>query len=280
MTIKECVKKYARQLKDITHIPQKEVEILLLHILKKNVIWLHLHYNDVFEQEIELSALVSKRASNYPLEYIIQKASFYGETFVVKPNVLIPRPETELLVEKAYEILKEIKKPTLLEIGVGSGIISVSLAKMLPNLSIIAADINEDALGLAKENASKHEVQEQIEFRHSDLLNNIQENTFDMCISNPPYIANDYDLPKDVQYEPLNALCAGPIGDELLKELIRQVHNKDINYLLCEMGYDQQKALKEYFLDFEPNALTFYKDYENFDRGFVAKLKNTRRKNV
>jgi methylase of polypeptide subunit release factors len=108
MTIKECVKKYTVYLKNITHIPAKEVEILIMHLLDKNVIWLHLNYDKAFTKELELEKLVKKRATNFPLEYIIKKASFYGEQFFTDEEVLIPRPETELLVENAFEILKDI----------------------------------------------------------------------------------------------------------------------------------------------------------------------------
>ena len=105
MTIKDTIRKYTNELKLVTHIPAKEVEILMLHLLEKNTIWLHLNYNVEFEKEKELAILVKKRATNYPLEYIINKASFYGEMFIVKEGVLIPRPETEILVENAVEIL-------------------------------------------------------------------------------------------------------------------------------------------------------------------------------
>ena len=108
MTIKDTIRKYTNELKLVTHIPAKEVEILMLHLLEKNTIWLHLNYNVEFEKEKELAVLVKKRATNYPLEYIINKASFYGEMFIVKEGVLIPRPETEILVENALEILKDV----------------------------------------------------------------------------------------------------------------------------------------------------------------------------
>lgn len=146
MTIKDTVRKYSNLLKDVTHIPQKEIEILMLHLLDKNAIWLHLNYNQEFEKQKELEVLVKKRATNYPMEYIINKATFFGEVFMVKEGVLIPRPETELLVENAVEILKKYenqKEIKVLEIGTGSGIISVMLALLIPNIKIIAVDINE-----------------------------------------------------------------------------------------------------------------------------------------
>ena len=274
MTIKDTVKKYTNELKQVTHIPAKEVEILMLHLLEKNTIWLHLNYNNEFLKEKELANLVKKRATNYPLEYIINKASFYGEMFIVKEGVLIPRPETEFLLENAFEILKDKKEiQTILEIGTGSGIISVMLALLVPNIKIIAVDINEKALALAKENAIKHNVQDKIEFRLSNLYENVNEDDIFLCISNPPYIANDYKLSTNVKYEPSNALFGGNIGDELLKDIIKNTSERKIPYLLCEMGYDQKNPLENYFKEFNVDSYSFYKDYESFDRGFTLKFK-------
>ncbi|RXJ84781.1 peptide chain release factor N(5)-glutamine methyltransferase [Arcobacter cloacae] len=274
MTIKEIVKKYSNELRFVTHIPAKEVEILMMFLLNKNTIWLHLNYEKEFEKEKELATLVKKRATNYPLEYIIEKASFYGEMFIVKPGVLIPRPETEILVENAVEILKDKKEEIkVLEIGTGSGIISVMLALLIPNIKIIAVDINEKALELAKQNAIKHGVENRIDFRLSNLYENVNENDIFLCISNPPYIANDYKLPPNVKYEPSNALFGGVIGDELLKDIIKQTNEKKIPYLLCEMGYDQKTPLENYFKEFNVEFYSFYKDYESFDRGFTLKFK-------
>lgn len=274
MTIKEIVRKYTNELKLVTHIPAKEVEILIMHLLDKNAIWLHLNYNQEFSKEKELEVLVKKRATNYPLEYIINKASFYGEMFIVKEGVLIPRPETEILVENAVEILKDIKEPIkVLEIGTGSGIISVMLAMLIENIKIIAVDINEKALALAKENAIKHNVQDKIEFRLSNLYENVNEDDIFLTISNPPYIADDYKLPQNVKFEPSNALFGGVVGDELLKDIIKATSEKKIPYLLCEMGYDQKTPLENYFKEFEVESYSFYKDYESFDRGFTLKFK-------
>ena len=274
MTIKECVRKYTNDLKLVTHIPAKEVEILIMYLLDKNPIWLHLNYNKEFEREFELKKLVLKRATNYPLEYITKRASFYGEQFIVNEGVLIPRPETEILVENAFNILKEQKdKKLILEIGTGSGIISVMLAVLLKNIKIIAVDINEKALELAKQNAIKFGVLERIDFRYSNLFENVIEDNIFIVVSNPPYIKDSYVLPKNVGFEPKNALFGGVIGDELLKDIIKSTEEKNIPYLLCEMGYDQKNSLEEYFKEFNVEFYSFYKDYENFDRGFTLKFK-------
>lgn len=274
MTIKQTVKKYTNLLREVTHIPAKEVEILLMHILDKNIIWLHLNYDKEFNQEKELEKLVKKRATNYPMEYITSKATFYGENFNVREGVLIPRPETEILVENAVDILSKQKdKVKVIEIGTGSGVISVMLAKLIENIEIIALDINDKALDLAKQNAIKHAVEDKITFIKSDLYENADTNDIFMTISNPPYIADDYKLPSNVKYEPSNALFGGKIGDELLKRIIDDSYANKIKYLLCEMGYDQKKPLEEYFKDFSVKSYSFYKDYEDFDRGFTLEFK-------
>ena len=273
MIIKNVVREYSKQLKEVTHIPAKEVEILIMHLLQKNVIWLHLNSHVEFTKENELKELIKKRALNVPMEYLTLKASFYGEQFHVKKGVLIPRPETEILVEKAYEILKDIKEPKVLEIGTGSGIISVMLAKLLPEIKIIAIDINKKALDLAFLNAKEHKVEEKIEFIDSDLFDNVPDISFDMVVSNPPYIQNDYKLETNVMHEPSNALFGGIVGDELLKDIITQTNQKGIKYLLCEMGYDQLTSLKAHAKEIKGSQIDFYKDYENFDRGFTLEFK-------
>ena len=275
MTIKDTIRTYSKILKYVTHIPAKEVEILIGYLLDKNNIWLHLNCDIEFTKEKELDKLVNKRATNFPLEYIIKKASFYGETFIIEEEVLIPRPETEILVDKALELFKNTNKTLkAIEIGTGSGIISVMLAILIKDIKIIAVDINEKALNLAKKNAKKHNVEDKIEFRLSNLYENIYEDDIDFTISNPPYIANNYKLPQNVEYEPSNALFGGLIGDELLKDIINDTSKRKIPYLLCEMGYDQLKSLSSYINSFDVKQYEFYQDYEKFDRGFVITFKN------
>jgi release factor glutamine methyltransferase len=273
MTYKQIIKKYSSYLKTITHIPQKEIEIIILYLIQKNTIWLHLNYNKECFCEEELKKLVNKRATNYPLEYIIQKVSFYGEIFSINQGVLIPRPETELLVEKAEKILHKIDNPKVIEIGTGSGIISIMLAILIEDIKIIAVDINDKAIELAKLNAKKHNVEDKITFLKSDLFSNITNDLkFNMCISNPPYISNSYKLPSNVKYEPSNALFGGNIGDELLKNIIFQVDDRGIKYLLCEMGYDQKKSISNYLKSFYTKNIEFYKDFDKFDRGFYIEF--------
>lgn len=146
------------------------------------------------------------------------------------------------------------------------------LALLIEDIEIIAVDINEKALELAKQNAIKHNVSEKIEFRYSNLYENVNEDDIFMTISNPPYIANDYKLPDNVKFEPSNALFGGNVGDELLKDIIDTTYKRDIKYLLCEMGYDQKQPLENYFKSFNIKHYEFYKDYEKFDRGFTIQF--------
>lgn len=272
VTYKKVVQELSVYLKDITHIPQKEVEILLLYIIKQNPIWLHINYNNRCECYDQLKKIVLKRATNYPLEYITSRVSFYGETFNINEKVLIPRPQTEILVQKAYDILKNINNPIMVEVGTGSGVISIILAKLIPHIKIVAVDINDDALQLALQNAKKFDVDKNIEFVKSDIFNDIDILNFDMCISNPPYIKDTYNLPPNVKFEPSNALFGGKDGDELLKRIITNTYKHSIKYLCCEMGYDQKNSLSLYLKDFTTQSIEFYKDYEKFDRGFIVEF--------
>lgn len=144
-------------------------------------------------------------------------------------------------------------------------------------IDFIAVDINPKAIELAKKNAKKFEVLEKIDFRLSNLFENVKDDDIFMLISNPPYIANAYKLPKNVKFEPSNALFGGVVGDELLKEIIDGANSKKIPFLLCEMGFDQKNSLEEYFKEFNVEFYSFYKDYENFDRGFTLKFKENKK---
>jgi len=278
MTIKDCLKKFSNELKMVTNIPVKEIEILIMYLLDKDFIWLHINYNNEFNKLKELKELVKKRATSYPLEYIISKTSFYAKQFIIEDGILIPRPETELLVENCIKVLKAIKRPVkVLEIGVGSGIISVMLAILIENIKIIAVDINEKALKLAQQNAKKYNVLDKIEFRLSNLYENVLEDDIFLTVSNPPYIKNSYVLPKNVEFEPKNALFGGKIGDELLKEIIKTTANRKIPYLLCEIGYDQKRSLEEFLKSFNIEKYSFYKDYNSFYRGFTIKFRKDKK---
>lgn len=227
--------------------------------------WIFLHLGDELDREAEFIALLERYKSGEPLEYITGQCEFMGREFVVGRGVLIPRPESEILVQKTLEIASKFKSPKIAEIGVGSGIISISLALELKNAKIIATDISPKALEIAAINRDGFGVS--VELVLSNYLDEI-DGEFDIIVSNPPYIAANYPLDKWVLSEPKTALIGGEVGDEMLKD-IAQIAKSRAKYLICEMGYDQRAPMQEYLnsLGFKSE---FYADLAGLDRGFVA----------
>lgn len=226
--------------------------------------------NDEFDKFDIFNDLYNKFLDGMPLEYITNKAYFFDMEFFVDERVLIPRFETEILVNKCIKIAKNFTKPKILEIGTGSGIISVALSKALPNSIITAVDISDNALEVARMNFKKHNAK--INVLNSDLDSNINDEKFDIIVSNPPYISNSYNLDKWVLKEPKLALIGGEFGDEIIKKII-DLSIKRAKFLCIEMGYDQLKSLKEYLIKKNFKA-HFYRDLAGFDRGFIAKNEN------
>lgn len=252
--------------------PARVAKALLMRHLGVKIEWIFLNLNRELEDADGYFTLAKRFANHEPLEYITGEAGFYGLTFNVKKGVLIPRPETEILVERSLEILSNLPSrkgpPLVAEIGVGSGIISICLA-LNSNAKIIASDISDDALNLARENAAKFGVEDRIRFVKCAYLDQIC-GQFDLLVSNPPYIAQDYELDKFVLNEPHEALFGGAKGDEILKNIVLLARNRGVKYLACEMGYDQKASL-ESMLELSGFEAEFYRDLAGFDRGFVAR---------
>jgi release factor glutamine methyltransferase len=267
MLVKDALIEATKRIKNISDIPNKEARILLAFYLKKDQLWIITHDDEDIKEEGYFD-FIQRRMNNEPIEYITNKANFYGESFYVDHNVLIPRPETEILVDLVVSTCKGIKKPRIVEIGTGSGIISIMLTKLLPNAIITAIDISEEALHVAKKNAVKHGSK--IEFIHSDLCENFYEKNFDLLVSNPPYIADNEPLHVGLSYEPSLALYGGNVGDEILRSIIDIYKDKKVKYLVCEMGYDQKDKIKNY-LENSKFKLEFYKDLAGLDRGFIIR---------
>ncbi len=266
-TIKEALKEATFVLKN-----KKEASLLLQHTLKCDDVYLILKEDELLTEYKRYKELVKRRSLDEPIEYITNSVSFYSKEFFIKKGALIPRPETELLIDKALDISKKMDKKTLHvgEIGTGSGIIACMLAMLVDDIKIIATDISNDALEIARINAQKFGVMDKITFVQTNYLDGIYDK-FDMIISNPPYIAEGFVLENPLSYEPQNALFGGIRGDEMLIEIIDLWLKREIPYLLCEMGYDQKKPLYTYLRDKGIKQIDFYKDLSSFDRGFVAK---------
>lgn len=267
MTIKEALQEATKILDSA-----KEAKIIMKSVLNCDDSELILQEDKELFWKNTFYEKVMKRLKNVPLEYLTNRVSFYSKDFFIEEGVLIPRPETEILVEKTIQIIQTLKNPKVAEIGIGSGVISTILLLELPNLNIVATDINEVAIKLAKRNAKFHFVEDRIKFAKTSLLDGIKTK-FDVIISNPPYIANDYPLEKQVLKEPKNALFGGEKGDEILKKIINLARKNGTEYLICEMGYDQKESMKKALDGFE---FKFYKDYSGHDRGFVARREHAK----
>jgi release factor glutamine methyltransferase len=259
---------------EAANIPRasREAQLLLQYYLKKDELWLLTNQQSEVAVGEDFFDAVERRSRNEPFEYISNRVSFYSEEFYIDEGALIPRPETELLID---EVLKNITdksaKMTFAEVGVGSGIISIMLAKALPNAEFIAVDISQAALKVAKKNIEKFGLQNRIELREGSLLQPVSEK-IDYLVSNPPYIADDESLESNLSYEPQNALFGGKVGDEIIQKLLDEVLKQKIKFFTCEMGYDQQDKIRFYLQDKEFQSLEFYQDYSSFDRGFTLKV--------
>ena len=270
LRIKELLTLGTEKLRHVTEIPHKESMILLGDILSKEMSWLVSHGDDDVDKNDRFGELLKRRANHEPLEYILGRASFYGRDFDVDKRVLIPRPETEILVDKCVELAKILPEDAhIVEIGCGSGIISIMLSLLLPKAKLTAVDISSDALHVSQHNAQKHGVHERIRFIEGSYLDGVGEE-IDMIISNPPYIANNESLGIGLSFEPSLALYGGNRGDEMLCHIIDLFVQRGAKVLVCEMGYDQREPIALHVKQ-KGLAVEFYKDLAGLDRGFWIK---------
>ncbi|WP_281950965.1 peptide chain release factor N(5)-glutamine methyltransferase [Nitrosophilus kaiyonis] len=272
MTIKKALDLGKIALKDVAQRPAFEAEILLSHFLKMDRVGLILNSQKEISPNI-LSLYIKalkNRKKHFPIEYITKKVSFYSEEFYINQRALIPRPETELLIDEVLKNVEIEKKYNIAEIGTGSGVISIILALKLKNSNFFATDISKDALEVAKKNIEKFKLTDKIVLKNCSYIDCLEEK-IDILVSNPPYISNSFNLEKNVLYEPHNALFGGEKGDEILKKIIDIAIEKKVKLLACEMGYDQRESISKYC---EEKGLKpkFYKDFAGFDRGFVIKI--------
>ena len=278
MTISEAIKKGIIELKsEKVEYPMVKARILMQFVLNKSRQYIIV--NDM--KEIEITAqkryceLIEKLKKGIPLEYITNKKEFMKLDFYVDENVLIPRQDTEILVEEVIQIARKKGKISILDLCTGSGAIAVSLAKYLPEAQITAVDISNGALQIAKKNADDNNVQKQIEFIKSDMFENIKGKKFDIIVSNPPYIKHDIinNLDKQVKNEPHIALDGGKDGLDFYRIIVKQALNylKKSGYLCLEIGFDQKNSVikllekQEYF-----NIIYSKKDLYGNDRIVVG----------
>ncbi len=227
--------------------PRMNAELLLMFTLGCDRAHLYAHPERELtaDEQSRYDAVLTERARGVPAQYITGHQEFWGMDLIVTPAVLIPRPETEHVIETVLDGVGRVPTPASLlhiaDVGTGSGCIALALAKELPQAEIHATDISSAALEVARANAARHQLESRIQFRETDLLAGVQDNSFDFIVSNPPYVGEsevDQVQLEVRKFEPRNAVFAGPTGVEVIARLIPQAHAalKPGGWLVMEIG--------------------------------------------
>jgi len=252
---------------------RRDAETLLLHVVGKNRAWLMAHLDEDLGEEdaARFALLIARRTLGEPIQYITGEQEFFGLPFGVTPDVLIPRPETEHLVERAVELASGLTGVRILDVGTGSGAIAVALAHELPQAQITALDISAAALGIARGNAERNGVAGRIDFKLSDLLGAVEGERFAMIVSNLPYVpeGDRGSLAVEVrEHEPVLALFAGEDGLDVYRRMIPAAFAalEDGGFLLMEIGYGQSQAVSELLGDAGFAGIEFVPDLQGILR--------------
>lgn len=280
MTIKEALSKGTIMLKNNNvESPKLKARLLLQYVLKQTRQYIIVYDNKEInkKEQFEYFVNIEKLTTGVPLQHITHSQEFMKMDFFVDENVLIPRPDTEILVEETIKISKKITNPKILDLCTGSGAIAISIAKNVKDADIYAVDISEKALNIAKTNAKRLEVFDKIKFLKSDLFQNIEKTKFDIIVTNPPYIKkeNITYLSKEVQKEPLLALDGGVDGLDFYKKILNQSidYLKFGSYICMEIGYDQKQDVLKIIQDIDKYVDTYSKkDLCGNDRIIVTKV--------
>ncbi len=280
MTIREAITKASIKLKTQNiDSPKQKARILMQYVLHENRQYL-IVYDDkklTPNQEEKYFDAVNKILQGIPLQHITHLQEFMKMNFFVNKDVLIPRPDTEVLVEEVIKIAKRINAKKILDLCTGSGAIAVSLAKYIKDSQITATDISDKALEIAEKNAIEQKVDKQIAFLQSDLFESIPKEKYDIIVSNPPYIKKDIikTLDKEVQKEPSIALDGGTDGLKFYHKIIGKSYEflKYGGYLCLEIGYDQKIDVIE-LIEKEEKYVNTYgkKDLYDNDRIIITKV--------
>lgn len=287
MSVGACLSRATKRLQMRTDIPQLEAEVILAHVLDCSRADLYAHPERAL-QPWELAAflaLLDRRDQGEPLPYLTGRVEFYGLEFVIDRRVLIPRPETESLVELALthiarlaalkhypgQLRGDTSRPVIVDVGTGSGCLAVTLAVHTPRAHIYAIDLSSEALAVARTNAERHQVANRITFLRSDLLQELPEPA-DLIVANPPYIASEEwpALPHEVrEHEPRLALYGGPDGLDIIRRLLSEAPAllRPDGAMLLEIGATQgQAALYLAHQAFPTAAVTLHSDLAGHDR--------------
>ncbi|HIF51852.1 MAG TPA: peptide chain release factor N(5)-glutamine methyltransferase [Thiotrichaceae bacterium] len=254
-----------------------DTEILLCSVLKCERTHLYSYPEQILsnDESESFNALVDKRSQGHPIAHLTKQKEFWSLSFHVTKDTLIPRPETELLVEIALERIPINSTKHILDLGTGSGAIAIAIASERSLAMVTATDASDKALNIAKHNADLNNI-DNINFIESNWFVGLNSNAYDLIISNPPYISNDDKHLKqgDVRFEPLSALASGKDGLDDLRTIIHQStnHLEKQAWLLVEHGYNQGAQVRQLFTENNFTSVTTIKDYSDNDRVSIGYL--------
>ncbi len=274
MDIEKALQELTNTIKTISSSPKLDSEILIMEALKISRAYLHAHKNKQLSSQEEkiLIKLGKRRKQKEPMAYITGKKEFWSREFLVTTDTLIPRPESELLVEEALKFTQGNPSTRILELGTGCGAIAISLALERPKTSIMATDISQKTLDQAIKNARQHNV-ENIQFIKSNWFKRIKKRKFDLIVCNPPYIKEKDPSLKELAFEPQSALISGSDGLEAIRHISTNAkeylsHN---GVLILEHGNTQEKEVAEILTAAKWKDIICAQDLRRFPRVTVAK---------
>lgn len=259
--------------------PRREASSLLSFVLEQSPAFLIAHSDDQLaaNQKMIFDACVQRRARREPHQYVTGRVEFWRLEFEVTPDVLIPRPETEILVEAAIEFLRSSDDRRFCEIGVGSGCIAVSILNSVSDATALAVDVSAAALEIAARNAKKHGVDARLDLHRGDLFEGVN-GEFDLIISNPPYIPDaelDHLQPEVRDFEPRTALAGGEDGLDVIRRIVAESGHflSQSGVLLLEIGHDQAEFVSGLFDRAVWLEVGFLRDLQNIERVVRARLR-------
>ncbi|MGW8246592.1 MAG: peptide chain release factor N(5)-glutamine methyltransferase [Acidiferrobacterales bacterium] len=265
MTLNDAIVAATAQLKNSSPTPALDAQVLLAHTLERDRTYIIAHARDTLDTEIQkrFQQLVAQRLDGTPVAYLTGQQEFWSLPINVTPDTLIPRPETELLVELALDKIPQEKEFQVADIGTGSGAIALAIAGERKRSRVVASDSSTNAIRVARENAKQLGIPN-IEFTIGSLFDAFGDKKFNLIVSNPPYIPeNDpHLLQGDVRFEPRNALAAGPDGLDVIRRIVEDAerHLLPGGWLMIEHGYDQEAPIEELFRQAGFEEIECYRD--------------------
>lgn len=271
VTIDQFFRHATRQLTPASPSARLDAEVLAMHVtgLARTALITHAQDRLSPKHEVRLQELLARRERGEPVAYLTGRREFWSLDLDVTPDVLIPRPETELLVEQALMHVPEDANWTIADLGTGSGAVALAIAKERPRCRVIATDVSESALAIAQANAIRLAISN-VEFCHGEWLGPIADQSLNMIVSNPPYIAelDPHLLQGDVRFEPRGALVAGTDGLDAIRIIVLDAMPKLIagGWLLIEHGYNQGKAVADLLKAQNYNMISSFRDAADHER--------------